>query len=60
MNSAPASTAAPNCPAVRTVPAPTIAPGTRFISAIASSAAGVRIVTSSTRRPPATSARASG
>jgi hypothetical protein len=43
-----------------TVPAPTIAPGTCFIARIASSAQGVRSVTSRTLRPPATNASASG
>ena len=47
-------------PGSSTVPAPTIAPGTRFIARIASSAAGVRKVTSSTGRPPSTSASAIG
>ena len=60
MNSAPASITCSNCSVLTTVPAPTIAPGTCFISRIASSAAAVRIVTSSTLSPPATSASASG
>jgi 5'/3'-nucleotidase SurE len=41
-----------------TVPAPTIAPGTFFISAMASNAAAVRNVTSNTGKPPATNASA--
>ena len=43
------------------VPAPTTASGTAFaIAAMASSAAGVRRVTSTTGSPAATSVRASG
>ena len=58
-NFAPASTAAWICAGSTMVPAPTWAPGTlRAISAMASSAAGVRSVTSMAGRPPATSARA--
>ncbi len=60
MNCAPASTAASSCSGFRTVPAPTIAPGTLAISRIASSAQGVRSVTSRQGKPPATSASASG
>src|SRR4051794_9861952 len=46
---------------LRIVPMPTIASGTSAIIALAASiATGVRMVTSSVRTPPATSARASG
>ena len=58
MNSAPAAIAHSRPGTSMIVPAPTIAPGTFFISAIASKAAAVRKVTSSTRSPPATSAAA--
>jgi hypothetical protein len=60
MNSTSASITCLNCSVFTTVPAPTIAPSTFFISAIASIAAPVRSVTSSTRSPPFTSASASG
>src|SRR5690606_8617017 len=59
MNLLPASIAALSSSGLVTVPAPTIAPSTSRIARIASSAAGVRRVTSRTRSPPATSASAS-
>ena len=60
-NCAPASSACFACPGVTTVPAPTRISGTSSaIARIASSATGVRRVSSITGRPPATSARASG
>src|SRR6056297_1752556 len=59
-NPAPASTAFATSSGVSSVPAPTTPPSTAAISRMASSAAGVRSVTSSAGRPPATSARASG
>ena len=58
MNSAPAAMALSKPGMSTMVPAPTIAPGTFFISAIASNAAAVRNVTSSTGNPPATKASA--
>ena len=57
---APASIAARTSCGVSSVPAPTRPPGTRAISRIASSAAGVRSVTSRARSPPATRASAKG
>ena len=60
MKRAPALRLASRSASCRTVPAPTIAPFTIAISRIASSATGVRNVTSSARRPPATSASAIG
>jgi hypothetical protein len=59
-NCDPASSAESNWRGLSTVPAPTIAPSTPLIARMASSAAGVRSVTSRTLRPPATSARATG
>jgi hypothetical protein len=56
---APAALAASTSLGVNKVPAPTTPPATCAISRIASRAAGVRSVTSSTGSPPATSARAS-
>ena len=58
---APACSAAAKSAGVITVPAPTCAPSTSAaIARIASSATGVRSVTSIARTPPATSARAIG
>ena len=51
MNRLPASIACASCASLSTVPAPTIAPGTWLIARIASSAPGVRSVTSSTGSP---------
>ena len=59
MNRAPASTAWLSCVASSTVPAPTIAPGTAAIARTASSADGVRRVTSITGRPASTKVSAS-
>src|SRR3954447_16783593 len=60
-NSAPSASARARSSALRMVPMPTMASGTPDIIAFAASiATGVRRVTSSTRTPPATSARASG
>ena len=58
MKSAPAASAASSPAASITVPAPTIAPSTAFISRMTSSATWVRSVTSMTARPPATNASA--
>ena len=60
MNFAPAFSDASRSAGLSTVPAPTMAPSTFAISAITSSAAGVRNVTSSTVSPPRTSASAIG
>ena len=57
---APAATAWSNWRGFSTVPAPTVAPATSLIARMASSATGVRSVTSSAGRPPATSASANG
>ena len=60
-NLAPSATARARSSAFKIVPMPTMASGTSAIMALAASTAtGVRSVTSSTRTPPATSARASG
>src|SRR6476659_7577827 len=60
-NCAPASAASLAWPGVSTVPAPTRISGTSSaIARIASSATGVRSVSSMTGRPPATRARATG
>ena len=58
---APAAIVASICARLVTVPAPAMAPSTSAaISRSASSATGVRSVTSISGRPPSTSARASG
>ncbi len=57
---APAAFAALTSAGVKSVPAPTMPPGTSAMARIASSATGVRSVTSSAGRPPATSASARG
>ena len=60
MNFAPAAILASRSVGLSTVPAPMMAPSTLAISAITSSAAGVRRVTSRTVRPPRTRASAIG
>mmetsp|Transcript_22913 Transcript_22913/g.38482 ORF Transcript_22913/g.38482 Transcript_22913/m.38482 type:complete len:250 (+) Transcript_22913:670-1419(+) len=57
---APASLAALTSAGVSSVPAPTMPPGTSAMARITSRAAGVRRVTSSAGKPPATRASASG
>ena len=59
MNFDPAAMASSSMRSLSTVPAPTMAPGTAAIARIASSACGVRKVTSSTGSPASTSVSAS-